>query len=95
VAVLDDNGWVVPTAGNEVRFQLDGPGKIIGVGNGDPSCHEPDNYLAAPGEQPWKRSVFNGLAQIIVQAGKEPGELRLQATVRGLRPCSVTITSGT
>src|SRR6185437_12503550 len=25
---------------------LSGPGKIIGVGNGDPSCHEPDQFIA-------------------------------------------------
>jgi len=91
VAVLDDNGLVVPTAGNEVSLELTGPGRIIGVGNGDPSCHEPDKFLPAPGEQPWKRSVFNGLAQIIVQAGKKPGPLRLRAAAKGLRPGAVTI----
>jgi beta-galactosidase len=37
---------VVPVATNLVEFDLDGPGKILGVGNGDPSCHEPDIYLA-------------------------------------------------
>ena len=45
VEVKDKEGRPVPTAGNEVRFQLEGPGKIIGVGNGDPSCHEPDRYI--------------------------------------------------
>ena len=45
VAVADAQGRVVPTAGNLVRFELSGPGKILGVGNGDPSCHEPDVYL--------------------------------------------------
>ena len=42
LAVRDAQGRVVPTATNLVRFTLSGPGKIIGVGNGDPSCHEPD-----------------------------------------------------
>jgi beta-galactosidase len=45
VEVKDDKGRPVPTAGNEVRFDLEGPGRIIGVGNGDPSCHEPDQYF--------------------------------------------------
>jgi beta-galactosidase len=27
---------------------LSGPGKILGVGNGDPSCHEPDQFIAVP-----------------------------------------------
>ena len=45
VEVKDNKGRPVPTAGNEIRFSLEGPGKIIGVGNGDPSCHEPDQYF--------------------------------------------------
>jgi beta-galactosidase len=46
VAVTDAHGRVVPTAGNLVQFDLQGPGRILGVGNGDPSCHEPDVFLA-------------------------------------------------
>jgi len=42
VAVLDAQGRTVPVAGNLVNFEITGPGKIIGVGNGDPSCHEAD-----------------------------------------------------
>jgi hypothetical protein len=44
-AVTDAQGRVVPVAANLVHFELSGPGKILGVGNGDPSCHEPDVYL--------------------------------------------------
>jgi beta-galactosidase len=45
VSVADAQGRVVPVATNLVHFALSGPGKIIGVGNGDPSCHEPDVFL--------------------------------------------------
>ena len=45
VEVNDSKGRPVPTAGNEVQFSLEGPGKIIGVGNGDPVCHEADRYI--------------------------------------------------
>ena len=45
VSVTDSEGRMVPTADNLVHFTVTGPGKIIGVGNGDPSCHEPDVYL--------------------------------------------------
>jgi beta-galactosidase len=48
VAVADAHGRVVPVAGDKVSFELTGPGRIIGVGNGDPSCHEPDIYFAVP-----------------------------------------------
>ncbi len=47
VAVADAQGRVVPVAGNPVSFDLEGPGRILGVGNGDPSCHEPDVFVAA------------------------------------------------
>ncbi|HLZ52920.1 MAG TPA: DUF4982 domain-containing protein [Verrucomicrobiae bacterium] len=45
VSVRDGQNRIVPVAANLVDFNLDGPGKILGVGNGDPSCHEPDIYL--------------------------------------------------
>ena len=45
VAVTDSQGRVVPVAANAIRFELSGAGKIIGVGNGDPSCHEPDIFV--------------------------------------------------
>ena len=35
----------VPTASNEITFSIEGPGKIIGVGNGKPTSLEPDKYL--------------------------------------------------
>jgi beta-galactosidase len=46
VSVADAQGRIVPTAGNKISFSLEGAGKILGVGNGDPSCHEPDTYIA-------------------------------------------------
>ena len=45
VSVADAQHRVVPVASNLVRFALSGPGKILGVGNGDPSCHEPDVFV--------------------------------------------------
>jgi beta-galactosidase len=45
VAIKDSQGRIVPTAGNKISFAIEGPAKILGVGNGDPSCHEPDVYL--------------------------------------------------
>jgi beta-galactosidase len=45
VQVNDAQGRMVPTAGNAITFEIAGPGKIIGVGNGDPSSHEPDQFV--------------------------------------------------
>ena len=45
VQVNDSNGRCVATANNEITFTIEGPAKIIGIGNGDPSSHEPDQYI--------------------------------------------------
>ncbi len=85
VEVLDAEGRLVPTAGNKVAFRLAGPAALIGVGNGDPSCHEPDK-----GDS---RSVFHGLAQAIVQTTRQAGEITLEASSPGLRSATLALRS--
>ena len=46
VSVTDAQGRIVPVASNLIQFAVSGAGKILGVGNGDPSCHEPDTFVA-------------------------------------------------
>jgi len=84
VSSVDAQGRHVPTAGNLVRFSTTG-GRIIGVGNGDPSCHESDKGS--------ERSLFNGYAQVIVQSTREAGEIHLTAQSDGLESAQVTISS--
>jgi beta-galactosidase len=45
VKAVDAAGLAVPVADNEVTFRVDGPARIIGVGNGDPVSHEADQYV--------------------------------------------------
>ena len=45
VAAFDAQGRFVPVAQNNLHFALEGAGKIIGVGNGDPASHEPDTFV--------------------------------------------------
>jgi len=75
VEALDKEGRLVPIAKNKIAFTISGPGKLIGVGNGDPNCVESDK---AP-----RRSLFNGLAQVIVQGMRHAGEIHLQAQKDG------------
>ncbi|MBR4497909.1 MAG: DUF4982 domain-containing protein [Bacteroidales bacterium] len=42
--IRDEHGNVVPTAMNTLTFSVDGQGEIIGVGNGNPSSHEPEVF---------------------------------------------------
>ncbi|MBK8346089.1 MAG: hypothetical protein IPL08_00095 [Saprospiraceae bacterium] len=46
---------------------IGGAGKIIGVGNGDPSSHEPDKCA----DGAWQRRLFNGHCQVIVQGSNK------------------------
>lgn len=77
VEAVDKDGRVVPTANNRIAFKVAGEGALIGVGNGDPNCQESD-------KEP-KRSLFNGFAQVIVQASKTPGEITIEAAREGGR----------
>ena len=74
VAVVDAQGRVVPTANVPIAFTLDGPGRIVGVGNGDPTSHEPDVFVgsAAGRARPidgwrWKK-IANPYAETIPEA---------------------------
>jgi len=90
ISATDAQGRLVPVAQNKIYFTIEGAGKILGVGNGDPSCHEPDTFAAEPGAQ-WSRSLFNGLAQVIVQSTKAAGEIRLTAAADGLKSATVSM----
>lgn len=88
VEVVDKKGRPVPDASQLIHFSVSGDAEIIGVGNGDPSCHEPDRYP----DNRWQRSLFNGKCQIILQSGKTAGEVTLSAYGADLRPAQVIIT---
>ena len=75
VEALDKEGRAVPTASNLIGFKVAGEGALLGVGNGDPNCQESD-------KEP-KRSLFNGLAQLIVQSVRHAGEIHIEAVKEG------------
>jgi beta-galactosidase len=88
VTIVDAQGRAVPTAGNKVSFAVSGPGSVIGVGNGDPSCHEPDRAT--------ERSAFNGLCMAIVQSRRgEAGAVTVTVASEGLETAVVAIASET
>ena len=89
VSLIDREGREVPDADNMIRFFIDGQArpegpfdrvKIIGAGNGDPSSHEPDKCT----DGLWQRTAFNGKCQVILQSGKTPGMIKLEARAAGL-----------
>jgi beta-galactosidase len=82
VSILDAKGRLVPYANSRMSFQLSGGGRILGVGNGNPSDHGPDRAK--------ERNAFHGQCIVIVQAGAKPGTLQLTATSPGLQAASMT-----
>ncbi len=81
--VVDDNGVRVPDAQNEITFEVEGPGRIIGIENGNLSSHED-----------YKDSVhkaYHGRGLVILQSLRERGRIRLAASSNGIKKASVEI----
>jgi beta-galactosidase len=87
VTVVDKYNREVPDAGNLIRFTLKGDATIIGVGNGDPSSHEPDKCT----DNLWQRKLFNGKCQAIIKSGKTPGVVEIEAGSDGLISGSLVV----
>jgi beta-galactosidase len=66
VAVVDAQGRIVPVADNDIRFDVQGPGRIVGVGNGHPASHEPDQFvptITSAQAQNWRTQIIQGEAE--------------------------------
>jgi len=83
VQVLDAKGRIVPTAGNQVAFAIQGAGRILGVDNGRPDSHE--SY------QQHSREAFHGLALVVLQSSGVPGRAILSASSPALAPAQIEI----
>ncbi len=87
VTVVDNKGREVATAMNNINFATEGNAKIIGVGNGNASSHEPDKFF----DNNWQRKLFNGKCQVIIQSTEAAGEFKFTATGNTLQPATVTV----
>ncbi len=85
VEVQDAQGRTVPITDNVVTFKVSGAGRLIGVGNGDPTDQESDKGIS--------RKAFSGYCMGIVQATKAAGSIGVQVTSPGLASASVTVDS--
>jgi len=83
--IVDANGVRVPNALNEVKFELTGPAKIIGIGNGDG-----DNSENCQGDT---HAAFQGRGLVILQTTGTAGDITLQAGAPGLASASVQLES--
>ena len=83
VKVVDAQGRVDPDADNEIVFEVQGEGKLIGLDNGDMS--------SAEGYKGTQKKAFHGMCLGIVQASATAGRIRVTAASPGLTPATVTI----
>ncbi|WP_066675309.1 glycoside hydrolase family 2 TIM barrel-domain containing protein [Clostridium septicum] len=88
VDVVDRNGNIVPNAENQLNFNLEGNGKIVGVDNGnavDTASYKPIDDTTAT------RKAFSGKALVIVQSTKDAGPMTLNVSGEGLASKSIEI----
>lgn len=74
VEARDAQGRFVPTARLPVKFTISG-GKILGVGNGDPSCLEPDQFHQARTLVPvsnWRGGILQSNTAVPVAGELKP-----------------------
>ena len=83
VDVVDARGVRNPLAMNRVKFSLAGPGRILGVGNGNPHAFEPFTKTES-------HPLFYGKAMAVVRRDG-PGELVLSASSDGLAPAAARL----
>jgi beta-galactosidase len=91
VEVQDQKGRVVPDACPLLTFTLEGNGRILGAGNGDPMYLGTDHPKDKDCRQ-FTIPAFNGLAQVLVQSGEEASTITLRCKGEKLQTGSVSIT---
>jgi beta-galactosidase len=83
--IVDAHGLRVPDAGLEVTFDLTGPAKILGIGNGDLDSVENCKTNA--------HAAFQGRGLAILQSITAPGEITVKVSSPGLEGTNVTLRS--
>ena len=89
--VLDKDGNWVPSASNQLHFEIEGPARIVGVDNGRQASRE--RYQAQKNGR-FKRKAFHGRGVLLVQSLEQAGQVRVKASARGLEPASFDILVG-
>jgi len=83
VELTDADGIRNPKAENLLKFEIEGPGTIIGVGNANPMSLE-SNQL--PQRKAWK-----GKCLVIVKSGRKKGKVKLNIYSDNIAPASIQL----
>ena len=85
VSLNDQSGIRNPKAENLVKFEIEGPGTIVGVGNANPVSLE--SY-----QQP-QRKAWQGRCMFVIKSSGKPGTIHVKATSPGINSAELTINS--
>jgi beta-galactosidase len=83
VEILDSKGLRNPTARNQINFEVEGQGKIIGVCSSDPLGNQ---SFTKP-----IRKAYQGRCQVIIRAVNQPGQINLKAFSDGIQTAEIKI----
>lgn len=85
VSTLDENGNPVENAADYVKAEITGPGRILGMDNGDSTDY--DDYKTTV------RKLFSGKLLVVVGSTGETGEICLTVSGRGLETAKLQLTA--
>ena len=85
VDLVDSKGHRNPKAENLVKFEIEGAGTIVGVGNVNPVS--PESYQLP------KRKAWQGRCLVIIKSSAKPGNITIEASADGLQSSKMIITT--
>ncbi len=83
VEITDNNGLLTPNANNRLNFEIEGPGTIIGIANGD--IKDIDRYVSN------SRKAFHGRAMAVVKSDDTAGDILLKVNSEGLKGATLIL----
>ena len=85
IRALDREGHPVENACDRVFVEVEGPGRLVGMDNGDST--DGDSYKTT------NRRLFNGKLLVMVQTGFVPGRITVKVHARGLAGAETVLTA--
>jgi len=85
ITAVDREGRSVDNANNRVRATVEGPGRLVGLDNGDSTDY--DSYKGD------NRRMFSGKLLAVIAPTLEPGEITVRAYAAGLQAGTIKLTA--
>lgn len=83
IQTLDAQGRTVDNAVDYVRVEVEGPGRLLGLDNGDSTDY--DSYKSNV------RKLFSGKLLAVIASTGQPGEIIVRVSGEGLQPASISL----